>query len=96
ARIRQILANLLSNALKFTDLGRVVLRLRIVASEKGDTALQWQVTDTGIGMSDAQQQRLFEPFYQAHGHEHTVSGTGLGLSICARLSDPMGGQLRVV
>ncbi|MBD9503118.1 ATP-binding protein [Pseudomonas sp. BGr12] len=96
ARIRQILANLLSNALKFTDLGRVVLRLRIVASEKGDTALQWQVTDTGIGMSDAQQQRLFEPFYQAHGHEHTVSGTGLGLSICARLSDLMGGQLRVV
>ncbi|MBD9513595.1 hybrid sensor histidine kinase/response regulator [Pseudomonas sp. PDM22] len=96
ARIRQILANLLSNALKFTDIGRVVLRLRIVVGEKGETALQWQVTDTGIGMSDAQQQRLFEPFYQAHGHEHTVSGTGLGLSICARLSDLMGGQLRVV
>lgn len=96
ARIRQILANLLSNALKFTDIGRVVLRLRIVAGESGETALQWQVTDTGIGMSDAQQQRLFEPFYQAHGHEHTVSGTGLGLSICARLSQLMGGQLRVV
>ncbi|MFJ3052695.1 ATP-binding protein [Pseudomonas nitroreducens] len=96
ARIRQILANLLSNALKFTDIGRVVLRLRIVADETGETALQWQVTDTGIGMSDAQQQRLFEPFYQAHGHEHTVSGTGLGLSICARLSQLMGGQLRVV
>ncbi|MDH0292771.1 ATP-binding protein [Pseudomonas sp. GD04087] len=96
ARIRQILANLLSNALKFTDIGRVVLRLRVVVSEAGETALQWQVTDTGIGMSDAQQQRLFEPFYQAHGHEHTVSGTGLGLSICARLSQLMGGQLRVV
>ncbi|MDH1007604.1 response regulator [Pseudomonas nicosulfuronedens] len=96
ARIRQILANLLSNALKFTDIGRVVLRLRIVADEAGEMALQWQVTDTGIGMSDIQQQRLFEPFYQAHGHEHTVSGTGLGLSICARLSHLMGGQLRVV
>ncbi|QRY81677.1 response regulator [Pseudomonas sp. PDNC002] len=96
ARIRQILANLLSNALKFTDIGRVVLRLRMVVGEAGETALQWQVTDTGIGMSDAQQQRLFEPFYQAHGHEHTVSGTGLGLSICARLSQLMGGQLRVV
>ncbi len=95
-RIRQILANLLSNALKFTDIGRVVLRLRSVANEHGETALQWQVTDTGIGMSDAQQQRLFEPFYQAHGHEHTVSGTGLGLSICARLSELMGGHLRVV
>jgi len=96
ARIRQILANLLSNALKFTDIGRVVLRLRTVITEAGETALQWQVTDTGIGMSDAQQQRLFEPFYQAHGHEHTISGTGLGLSICARLSELMGGQLRVV
>ncbi|MBB4862531.1 two-component system capsular synthesis sensor histidine kinase RcsC [Pseudomonas nitritireducens] len=96
ARIRQILNNLLSNALKFTDLGRVVLRLRRVATESGAMALQWQVTDTGIGMSDAQQKRLFEPFYQAHGHEHTVSGTGLGLSICARLSELMGGQLRVV
>ncbi|QIE85930.1 hybrid sensor histidine kinase/response regulator [Pseudomonas nitroreducens] len=95
-RIRQILANLLSNALKFTDIGRVVLRLRTVIGEAGETSLQWQVTDTGIGMSDAQQQRLFEPFYQAHGHEHTVSGTGLGLSICARLSQLMGGQLRVV
>jgi len=96
ARIRQVLANLLSNALKFTDIGRVVLRLRIVVSEAGVTALQWQVTDTGIGMSNAQQQRLFEPFYQAHDHDHTVSGTGLGLSICARLSELMGGQLRVV
>ncbi|MDN6859328.1 ATP-binding protein [Pseudomonas sp. CAN2814] len=95
-RIRQILNNLLSNALKFTDIGRVVLRLRVVASEAGEMALQWQVTDTGIGMSDAQQARLFEPFYQAHGHEHTISGTGLGLSICARLSELMGGQLRVV
>lgn len=95
-RIRQILANLLSNALKFTDIGRVVLRLRTVLGEAGDTVLQWQVTDTGIGISDAQQQRLFEPFYQAHGHEHTISGTGLGLSICARLSQLMGGQLRVV
>lgn len=96
ARIRQILANLVSNALKFTDIGRVVLRLRSVVGEKGATALQWQVTDTGIGMSEVQQQHLFEPFYQVHGHEHTVSGTGLGLSICARLSQLMKGQLRVV
>lgn len=96
ARVRQVLNNLLSNALKFTDIGRVVLRLRVVANEAGDVALQWQVTDTGIGMSQEQQERLFEPFYQAHGHQHTVSGTGLGLSICARLSELMGGQLRVV
>ncbi|MFR0693630.1 ATP-binding protein [Enterobacterales bacterium AE_CKDN230030158-1A_HGKHYDSX7] len=96
ARIRQILNNLLSNALKFTDIGRVVLRLRVQPGTAGEATLQWQVTDTGIGMSDAQQKRLFEPFYQAHGHQHTISGTGLGLSICARLSELMGGQLRVV
>lgn len=96
ARIRQILGNLLSNALKFTDIGRVVLRLKRVASENGEVALQWQVTDTGIGIAQEQQRRLFEPFYQAHGHEHTISGTGLGLSICSRLSELMGGHLRVV
>ncbi|MCP8464673.1 ATP-binding protein [Pseudomonas sp. ZM23] len=95
-RIRQVLANLLSNALKFTDIGRVVLRLRVVAGEGDEVALQWQVTDTGIGISNEQQRRLFEPFYQVHGREHTVSGTGLGLSICSRLSELMGGHLRVV
>ncbi|AGI23073.1 RcsC [Pseudomonas sp. ATCC 13867] len=96
ARIRQILNNLLSNAVKFTDIGRVVLRLKVTASEIDQVTLQWQVTDTGIGISQEQQRRLFEPFYQAHGQEHTVSGTGLGLSICSRLSELMGGQLRVV
>ncbi|VXC35688.1 hybrid sensor histidine kinase/response regulator [Pseudomonas sp. 8O] len=96
-RIRQILNNLVSNALKFTDVGRVVLRLKFVPDEApGSGTLQWQVTDTGIGVSQEQQLRLFEPFYQAHGQEHTVSGTGLGLSICWRLSELMGGSLRVV
>lgn len=95
-RIRQILNNLLSNALKFTDLGRVVLRLKVVETLAGQATLQWQVTDTGIGMSQEQQQRVFEPFYQAHGHEPSVTGTGLGLSICLRLSELMGGQLQVV
>lgn len=95
-RVRQILNNLLSNALKFTDLGRVVLRLKVVETTAGQATLQWQVTDTGIGMSQEQQQRVFEPFYQAHGHEPSVTGTGLGLSICLRLSELMGGRLQVV
>lgn len=96
ARIRQVLNYLLSNAVKFTDLGRVVLRLRVLAREPGHATLQWQVTDTGIGISQQQQGRLFEPFYQAHGRDHTVSGTGLGLPISRRLSELMGGSLRVV
>ncbi|MNZ39273.1 Sensor histidine kinase RcsC [compost metagenome] len=96
ARIRQILNNLLSNALKFTDFGRVVLRLKVLERRDGQVELQWQVTDTGMGISQAQQERLFEPFYQAHGHQHTIGGTGLGLSICWNLSQMMNGSLRVV
>lgn len=95
-RIRQILNNLLSNALKFTEHGQVVLRLKVPDASDGQVRLQWQVSDTGIGMSPEQQRRIFEPFYQAHGHKPSVTGTGLGLSICLRLSEMMGGDLRVV
>ena len=95
SRIRQILNNLLNNAIKFTDYGRVVLRLKVVQRDTHHVTLQWQVTDTGVGISEAQQQRLFEPFYQVF-NGHSSGGTGLGLSICMRLSELMGGQLRVV
>lgn len=96
SRIRQILNNLLSNAIKFTDIGRVVLRLHVLEHVDGMVNLEWQVTDTGIGIAQEKQSRLFEPFYQVHGQQHTISGTGLGLSICWRLSKMMGGALRVV
>ena len=95
SRIRQILNNLLNNAIKFTDFGRVVLRLKVLQRDKGRVTLQWQVTDTGLGISQSQQQRLFEPFYQVF-NGHCSGGTGLGLSICKRLSQLMDGQLRVV
>lgn len=95
ARIRQILNNLLSNAIKFTDVGRIALRVK---SEwvQGAWQFQWQVTDTGCGISSEHQVRLFEPFYQAHSQQHTLGGTGLGLSICWRLTQMMGGDLTVV
>lgn len=95
ARIRQILNNLISNALKFTDIGRVVLRLKVLGRENGRTSLQWQIADTGIGIPEDQQGRLFEAFFQVAGTHHT-SGTGLGLSISWRLAEMMGGSLRVV
>ena len=95
SRIRQILNNLLNNAIKFTDFGRVVLRLKVLQQDTGCVTLQWQVTDTGLGISQSQQQRLFEPFYQVFSG-HCAGGTGLGLSICNRLSQLMDGQLRVV
>ena len=95
ARIRQILNNLISNALKFTDSGRVVVR---VSARRQDelTWLQWQVTDTGIGIASEHQAHLFEPFYQANPGTDAMRGTGLGLSICAHLVALMGGHLRVV
>ena len=94
-RIRQIINNLLSNAIKFTDSGRVVLRLKVTDIEQGHVSLQWQVSDTGVGISEQQLARLFKPFSQVGGSER-AGGAGLGLSICARLSELMGANLRVV
>ncbi|WP_454845624.1 response regulator [Pseudomonas farris] len=95
ARIRQILNNLLSNAIKFTDVGRIALRVKSEQVE-GAWQFQWQITDTGCGISSEHQVHLFEPFYQAHSQQLTVGGTGLGLSICWRLTQMMGGNLAIV
>lgn len=89
-RIGQILHNLLSNAIKFTDAGKVALCLRV--DERRHLLLS--VEDTGIGLSEAQAARLFQPFSQA---DDTITrrfgGTGLGLALCHRLATAMGGEL---
>ncbi|MCC6215103.1 MAG: response regulator [Polyangiaceae bacterium] len=90
-RLRQVVTNLSGNAVKFTDRGEVVLR----ASWAAD-ALRIEVTDTGVGISGADRQRLFEPFWQADGSlTRRHGGTGLGLSICRKLVQLMGGDLGV-
>ena len=94
-RIRQILNNLLSNAIKFTDNGRVVLRLRVLEKHAGKASLEWQVSDSGIGISQAQQAQLFDPFYQVRDAS-SEAGAGLGLAICWWLCELMAGQLKVV
>lgn len=95
ARIRQVLNNLLSNAVKFTDIGRVVVRMtRFMRDER--QWLQWQVTDTGIGIADEHQVHLFGAFYQASPSNDGQRGAGLGLSICAHLVAIMGGDIRLV
>ena len=90
-----MLNNLLSNAIKFTENGRVVLRVHVIQIKSGICHLTWQVSDSGIGISPAQQHQLFDPFYQA-SDATSHGGAGLGLAICKWLAELMGGELDVV
>ena len=93
-RLRQIFSNLLNNAIKFTETGRVDLRCSTQAAGEGKLALLVEVADTGIGIAPADQARLFEPFMQADDTiNRRYGGTGLGLVICRRLLEAMGGTI---
>jgi len=93
-RMRQILSNVISNAIKFTTTGGVELRLTVDALSPEEVQLQWSVRDTGIGISPKHQANIFEPFKQADSSTaRTFGGTGLGLAICRRLIDIMGGEI---
>jgi signal transduction histidine kinase/DNA-binding response OmpR family regulator len=93
-RIRQIITNLVSNAIKFTDRGEIVLRLSQLQAGPDFALLQFAVRDTGIGVSQEAQQKLFAPFTQADASmTRRYGGTGLGLAICRRLAEMMGGQI---
>ncbi|MBD2189672.1 response regulator [Pseudanabaena mucicola] len=99
-RLRQILLNLVSNAIKFTDLGSVHIDVSLPSGKApvGDHSFQllFSVTDTGIGISDEQMQRLFQPFSQATvSTSRKYGGTGLGLVICKTLVENMGGNIDV-
>ncbi len=94
-RLRQILINLVSNALKFTENGQITLALK--APEPFQPVLEFQVRDTGIGISDKMQAQLFQPFVQADSsHARRYGGTGLGLAIVKQLVEIMGGNIRLV
>lgn len=97
-RLRQILNNLVSNAIKFTQGGRVVLRLRVEPADNKAVTLVFQVADTGIGIPLPLQKQLFSPYYQIGAAKQSpdTSGTGLGLYICKRLADMMKGALHIV
>lgn len=88
-KVRQILLNLVHNSIKFTEAGGIE-----IAADKIDDSIVFSVTDTGIGVSEDVQSKLFAPFTQ--GHDATFGGTGLGLSICRQFVELMGGKIDMV
>jgi PAS domain S-box-containing protein len=95
-RVRQLLMNLVNNAVKFTEEGGVSVTAEIVDEGNGGGVLRVTVQDTGIGLNEEQRARLFRPFSQADDTTtRKFGGTGLGLSICQRLVERMGGEIGV-
>jgi two-component system, sensor histidine kinase len=96
ARLRQILLNLIGNAIKFTDNGSITIRAIAANTDDGVPTIEFAVIDTGIGIDEKARVRMFQPFTQA---DATISrrfgGTGLGLAICKRLVEAQGGQIGV-
>ena len=96
-RLRQILINVLGNAVKFTEVGEVRLEVRLQQSARGEPLLELDAVDTGLGMTDGQVARLFEPFSQADASTtRRHGGTGLGLAISQRLANALGGDVTLV
>ena len=96
-RVRQVLSNLIGNAVKFTERGAVTVSVRKLGETASQHLLRFEVRDTGIGIDDEAQARLFNSFTQADASTTRLyGGTGLGLAICKRIVDLMGGRIGVV
>ena len=95
-RIQQVLAHVVGNAVKFTSTGMIVIRARLTDAHASGALLHIEVQDSGIGITAADQERIFNPFEQADGSvTRRFGGTGLGLAICRRLTRLMGGDIGV-
>ncbi|MCJ8280175.1 MAG: ATP-binding protein [Rivularia sp. ALOHA_DT_140] len=104
-KLRQVLINLLENAIKFTKVGRVVLRVEILQEEEGDNVdnslpysplrLNFQVEDTGSGIAADELEYIFDAFVQSNPTYQAEDGTGLGLAICKRFVQLMGGEINI-
>ena len=96
ARLRQVLTQLMANAIKFTERGSVRLQVRCTGRGEGSARLRFAVMDTGIGIDPAQQTRIFEAFTQAdESIGSRYGGSGLGLTLCRRFVEAMGGEIGV-
>jgi len=97
SRLRQVLVNLVGNAVKFTENGSVEIRVRPVVEDGGAPFLRFEVADTGIGIRPSQREKIFESFSQADGSStRQYGGTGLGLAISKQLDVMMGGGIGVL
>ena len=95
-RLRQVLLNLMDNAVKFTNKGEIRVQAKLEHADQESVKLKFAISDTGIGMTEEQAQKLFSPFEQAdHSITRKYGGTGLGLAICKSIVELMYGQLKV-
>ncbi|HEY2978856.1 MAG TPA: ATP-binding protein, partial [Burkholderiaceae bacterium] len=94
-RLRQVLLNLLGNAVKFTDRGEVSLHVRMMARSGGDAVLRFEVADSGVGIDPEHIEKIFLPFEQVGDSQRRAGGTGLGLAISRQLIRVMGGDIQV-
>jgi CheY-like chemotaxis protein len=98
-RLRQVLLNLLNNAVKFTEKGGVVLKVGYLSPPSSHTGtarkIRFQIEDTGLGIAPEKVNEIFQPFQQVSGRTHLVEGTGLGLAISQKLVWIMGGELQL-
>lgn len=96
AKLKQVIINLINNAIKFTPHGDIIVTFDIDKTEKENYLLQFSIKDSGIGMTEEEQQRLFQRFSQANSAiSNKFGGSGLGLSICKNLVELMGGSISV-